>query len=75
MCYSTPYDEPFRFQIVSYSVSIQFQFDPLTGEHNVLVVLRARVDVGILDHLEHHVRHAALLGVNCNHCTINRLMD
>jgi hypothetical protein len=68
MCYSTPYDEPFRFQI-------QFQFDSLTGEHNVLVVLRARVDVGILDHLEHHVRHAALLGVNCNHYTINRLMD
>ena len=32
----------------------------------MLVVLGARVDVGVLDHLEDHVRHAALLAVHCS---------
>ena len=35
-----------------------------TGEHDVLVVLSTGVDVGILDHLEHHIRHATLLTVH-----------
>ena len=37
-----------------------------TREDDVLVVLGARVDVGVLDHLEDHVRHAALLAVHCS---------
>ena len=35
-----------------------------TGEHDVLVVLGTSVNVGILDHLKHHVRHATLLAVH-----------